>query len=281
MLELQDKIVAQGDRHRSELDTMRAECAAKDREIVAVERRSSDTADDRVEGLRVKHGTEMDDLELRLKEDYDLNRQALEHELNDLRQQLDELLLERTQRRDVRDELESQLESADIEISELKAMNESLVDEINKRRVWRHEHESKKAHDDHKRPFYPPSFAPESPKVDWAPVHHTADGESPQKLTFTAPPVSYAKYVPVTSRTASARRKPPPKPKFAPKEAPPGHLPGKSPRFSHVPAKTDSTSAYESVAAVNAAAFGAMDEFSSLGEGEGDRKPSAGAIPQE
>lgn len=256
--DLEKKITQLEAGHRQEVESLQAELAAT---------RQDHT---NAESLREQHRTEMDELEKQMQHDHEVSSQAINHELDTLREQLDQVTKDRSQRQARTEELESELVNAEIEVSELKAMNQSLLEEINRRRAWKQDKELKK-HDANKRPFYPPSFTADTPKLTDVPK-----AASPVKqLTFSAPPKTYAEYIPESNRTGH-RKKTTRKPKFEPKDPPPVPAPGKNKRYSHVHAKTDSTSAYESVAAVNAAALGELGDGGDVApiEGEGVRKLS-------
>jgi hypothetical protein len=77
-----------------------------------------------------------------------------------------------------------------------------------------------------------------------APLVHSND----HHLTFTAPPKTAGHYIPMDQRAGHvAKINTKRKPKFEPKDTPTPPAPGRNPRFLHVTARTDSSSAYQKV----------------------------------
>eukprot|EP00038_Savillea_parva_P010188 m.188499 g.188499 ORF g.188499 m.188499 type:complete len:853 (+) comp17440_c0_seq1:57-2615(+) len=220
-----------------------------------------------IETLEKGHAEALEALEQRLQKEFEETRAKLEHAEEDV-----EILSKKLAQYE---DLEALLEESEIELSEMKAMNRSLVDEIEKRQAWRHKKENEQHPRNSRPPFKPPSVAAEAPrlgKLPPAPFDHAPVLE----LTFTAPPQSYARYIPQIERTSAKKKRTGRKPTFEPKAPPQVPAPGKNPRYSHVRSRTDTNSGYAVVAAVNASSLGGI---TSGFQGEGVRKLSAVCVP--
>jgi len=209
-----------------------------------------------VDELQRAHAQAIVELETELCHDFAEKKGVMDRMIVNLRDKVDAGEIQREKHRAITHDLASRLESAEIEISELEAMNTRLGDEAFKRRQFRL---NKKGTSTVQPAFKPPSYRTEGIKPPPKIVPKNTKVKPTANLTFTAAPESFAVYIDKDKRDTT-KRKTARRPMFEPRTPPKIHAPGQKRRFSHVKSKTDSSSAYEAVAAGNARAMDALGE---------------------